>query len=164
MDAFFREAAISFVSGTFSFVLSWYWFQKRLAAHMLELKHQKDELNKRTLEILERDVAILKQSITPISAAFQAMLVKELTHFHTPEMDALLVKLGPPYSLSWADEQRLVELLQERTSEVSGLLTESERDAASILPAVIKRVKSELVIQKANKWLGVDRRSDVQQP
>ena len=43
---------------------------------------------------LERQVALVGQAIVPISAAFQAILIKELTHIHTPVLDRLLEKVG----------------------------------------------------------------------
>ena len=79
----------------------------------------------------------------PISTAFQAILIKELTHFHTPEMDALMAKIGPPNTLTVVEQERLAVLLNERMKDMGPLISDSERDAARILPAIMKRAKIE---------------------
>jgi hypothetical protein len=94
---------------------------------------------------LEKQLALVGQQIQPISTAFQAMLVKELTHFHTPEMDALMVKLGPPYELTPEEELKLIAGLKERAESLEGVIPESEREAATMLPMVMRRVRNELV-------------------
>lgn len=81
--------------------------------------------------------------VVPLNTAFQALLMKDLTHAHTPEMDALLVKLGPPYKLTTEDETRLSYLLYDRYRNEDGDVTERERDAARMLPMLMKRVKEE---------------------
>ena len=130
--------------GTFlTFASTWFWTQRNNArdkANALALEHGK--LLGRVTD-LEAKLAVLNQAVIPISTAFQAILIKELTHYHTPEMDALLVKLGPPYVLTQADEVRLASLLIARTADVDPLISDSERDAANILPAVIRRVRIE---------------------
>jgi len=79
----------------------------------------------------------------PLNMAMQAMLIKELTHYHAPEMDVLMQNLGPPSTLSESEEARLAVLLDERTREMGPLISPSERDAAAILPVIIKRAKAE---------------------
>jgi len=106
-----------------------------------------DEVEKRERRIseLERQLAVLNQVVVPISTAFQAILIKELTHMHTPEMDALLAKIGPPSTLTDAEEVELAEGLAQRAKDMGDQISESERDAALILPSVIKRAKAESV-------------------
>lgn len=83
---------------------------------------------------LERKASATDFLVAPVAAAMQAILVKTLTHDHAPELDALLAKLSP-YSLTPEEAERIVVLLEERETE---LVNEEERDAAHILPAVIR--------------------------
>ena len=134
---------LALLSAALTFLGSWFWFTRESARRALELHEIEDRKAHDRITELEKSVAVLSQSMLPLSAAFQAILVKELTHFHTPVMDALLQKLGPPYTISPAEEVQLRALLVERAAEMDGLLTESEREAAIMLPMVIKRVKTE---------------------
>ena len=102
----------------------------------------KSSLLRRVIE-LERRGALLNQQTIPISAAFQAILVQDLTHFHTPEMDELMVKLGPPFILTEKEAERLITLLSERECDLGPEVSQSERDAARMLPLVIRRVAME---------------------
>lgn len=95
------------------------------------------------LNELENKLALVSQAVVPLNLAMQAMLIKELTHYHTPEMDALMAKLGPPSALAVEEEARLAALLDERTRDMGPLISDSERDAAHILPAIIKRARLE---------------------
>jgi hypothetical protein len=90
---------------------------------------------------LERRFSLIGQAIIPVSTAFQTMLVRELTHFHTPEMDSLMAHIGPPSTLSEEETNRLVVLLRQRASEPD--VPASERDAAYMLPAVMRRATAE---------------------
>jgi hypothetical protein len=92
---------------------------------------------------LEAKLALVNAAVIPISTAFQAILIRELTHLHTPEMDALLVKIGPPLTLTPAEEERLAVMLRERAKDKDKEIPNSERDAALILPAVMKRARAE---------------------
>jgi hypothetical protein len=126
-----------------TFLINRYWFWRAdVIRQAVILAEAHDKLILRVIE-LERQLGLVNQAILPMSTAFQAILVKELTHAHTPEMDALLVKLGPPYVLTPAEEQRLAILLNERYSQLDPLVSESEREAAMILPLVMKRVRRE---------------------
>jgi len=92
---------------------------------------------------MEVTLTMIGQSILPMSTAFQAILVKELTHFHTPVVDALLEKLGPPLTITEEEMETLKAELIKRTEELDPLVGEAERESAIILPYVIKRVKRE---------------------
>lgn len=98
------------------------------------------------VEDLELQLALVKQSVLPISTAFQTLLIKELTHYHTEEMDALLVKIGPPNILTPEEIVRLHVMLIERTQDMHELISDSERDAAAIFPIVMKRAKAEAAL------------------
>lgn len=99
----------------------------------------------RRLTELDMRVKTLTETVIPISAAFRSVLIRELTHNHTPELDALLQKLEPTNKLTSQEEVRLAVLLRERVVEFNDpLITDSERDAAAMLPMVLKRVQREL--------------------
>jgi hypothetical protein len=88
---------------------------------------------------LETKLALVNQQVIPINAAFQAVLVHQLTHYHTPELDALLQKIGPPNTMTEVEKNRFGILLKERTTDIGSEITPSERDAATMLPMVMKR-------------------------
>jgi len=142
-EGLFNSIWLALLSAALTFIGSWYWFNRNIARRMMEAHESEDARAHARIAELEKTVALLSQAMLPVSAAFQAILVRELTHFHTPVMDKLLEKLGPPYTISPAEEVQLRALLVERAAEMDGLLTESEREAAIMLPMVIKRVKTE---------------------
>src|SRR6185369_12062042 len=90
-----------FVGSTVSFIASWYWFTKstriKLAEQLADARIKEadrlaaanEKLLARLTE-LEKQQSIMGQTILPISTAFQSILIKELTHLHTPVMDRLL--------------------------------------------------------------------------
>jgi len=110
------------------------------AATYWQAKAKREAAEKR-IDALEMKLALVTQSVTPISAAIQAILIKELTHTHKVEMDALLVKVGPPNVLTPEEELRLAAMLKERSKDPD--IPRSERDAAEILPAIIRRAEAE---------------------
>jgi len=92
---------------------------------------------------LELQIALLTQQVSPLWTAAQAILIKQMTHYHAPELDALLRKIGPPVTLTAQEEHRLYVLLEERTKDMGALIDSSERDAAAMLPLIIRRVREE---------------------
>ncbi len=142
MPSFSSLAPVLFAS-LLAFISAWIWFSRGQAiAKARDLAEGHTLLLNRVSE-LEAKQRELNQSVVPINAAMQALLIRELTHFHTPEMDALLVKLGPPNTLSEAEELRLSVMLEERSHDVGIDMSPSERDAAFILPAIIRRAHRE---------------------
>jgi hypothetical protein len=118
------------------------YFFNRLSRRQDSRMASENRLQARVSE-LERQNSLVTQAIVPISAAFQAILIKELTHFHTPRMDMLLAKVGPPNELSTDEEDELRVLLIHREQDMSNEITDSERDAARMLPMVIRRARIE---------------------
>lgn len=120
-------------------------FWNRRSRRTLEgaIRREAEDAVKARLTELESKLQVLNQAVVPISAAFQAILIKELTHFHTPEMDALMEKIGPPSRLTLQEEQRLFRLLNNRATELNGEIPVLERDAATMLPMVMRRAKAE---------------------
>ena len=94
------------------------------------------------IAVLEKQLALMEQVVTPISVAFQQMLIKQLTHPHTPELDELLSRIKQP-GLNLDEMEQLACLLAERVDDSD--FDESERDAARMLPMVMRRVKHELL-------------------
>lgn len=137
------DAAMVVFSASLGFLAQRYFSsRKELRADALELATEKKAIMFRIAE-LETKLALVNAAVVPISTAFQAILIKELTHFHTPEMDALLVKVGPPMILSEAEQAKLTVMLKDREQDLGPEISDSERDAAYILPAVMKRARVE---------------------
>lgn len=140
LETWFNTLAITVIGAGLSFFAGWFLYYlagKRRAAAVLAAANSK--LSDRVFE-LERQLSLVNQAVVPISAAFQAILIKELTHYHTPEMDELMLKLGPPIVLTIKESKRLTILLEERTQDMNSIISDSERDAAHMLPMVMKRV------------------------
>ena len=138
--SWYNSIAISIVTagiGTLLTVLMWYASNKRAEATAIAASHEK--LLNRVVE-LESQLKLVNQAVVPISAAFQAILIKDLTHAHTPEIDELLRKIGPPFILTDAEVERLVVLLRQVTHDMGNLVDQQERDAAVMLPLVMRRV------------------------
>lgn len=134
----------------------WTWFWRGRTATVEKLQREKaavtalaEKLASQHKELedkvnaLTSQLGLVSQVVTPINQAMQALLIRELTHYHTPELDALMAKLPPEGTLSPEEEQRIAVLLQEREEQMDGSIPESEREAAHILPYVIKRVRAE---------------------
>jgi hypothetical protein len=100
-------------------------------------------VREKRLVAMETKLALVDAAVIPIATAMQAILIKELTHFHTPEMDDLLIKVGPPNTLTEDEQARLIVMLQERTKDLGEEISPSERDAAFIFPIVMKRAAAE---------------------
>jgi hypothetical protein len=81
---------------------------------------------------LERQVAVLMSDAVPVKALVQALAIAKLTHIHTPEMDALLLKVGPPSTLTASEIDRMESLLRERAADPN--FDEEERIWARIFP------------------------------
>lgn len=134
----------------------WAWFWRFRSKTVARLEDEKkaviDKANQlakeheqlvHTVAELKSQLSLVSQVVTPINQAMQALLIRELTHLHTPELDALLAKLPPDGELTPEEFARLIELLAQRVDKLNGAIPESEREAAIILPYIIKRVKAE---------------------
>jgi len=154
------QVALLLLSAFLSFASVAYW--TRLSRRDKERDRVRDEAKEKAdqetdarediisrLLKLETSLAVIDQKVVPISTALQAILVKELTHYHTPMMDALLARIGPPSMLSDVEEVILTEALLERTHDMGQLISDAERDAAFILPAIMRRAKVECAIMQS---------------
>jgi hypothetical protein len=90
---------------------------------------------------LKSQMLILGQAVQPLTAAMAAVLVKQLTHFHAPNTDALLAKVGPPSTLTRAEEKQLAEAMDTRM--IDGDITLLERNSAQLLLLFIERSRLE---------------------
>jgi uncharacterized protein YfkK (UPF0435 family) len=135
-ESWVNTVAICVLTALFSFTTAAYFFRKasqEVAERLMQAK----------IAELETKLAIVNQAVVPLNAAMQAMLIKELTHYHTPEMDELMRALGPPSTITEDERTRLTVLLEERSRDMGPLISDSERDAATILPIVIKRAQAD---------------------
>lgn len=130
-----------------TFFATRYWSGKAKRTSDDDRRAVEREAMKARVAELEAQIKGLSVSVQPLSAAFQAILVAKLTHFHTPEMDGLMRKLEPP-TLTAEEEQRLYVLLEERTRDLNGRIDDAERNAATMLPMVMQMVKADLEAEK----------------
>jgi hypothetical protein len=121
---------------SFIVAMCWSWHMYRAD------QNERNLLRGRVLET-ERRIVELSQSVTPISAAFQAVLIGQLARCRTPEMDALMRRAGPPNLLTPEEEERLETLLADVARDPDASIRDCEREAAHILPTVIKRARRE---------------------
>ena len=136
-ETILNSVVLAAFSAALAFASAWF------LAHRAAKTAERTQLLQRVSE-LESKLALVNQQMIPISTAMVAMFVKELTHYHTPEMDALMVKIGPPNTLTAQDYDRLAVLLEERTRDMGPLITDSERDAAGMLLPMLKRSRIEM--------------------
>jgi hypothetical protein len=102
---------------------------------------EKADVVKRLTE-LERQLGIVGAQVAPFNTAFQSILIKQLTHAHTPYQDALMEKLGEagiPPTITEAEEDALIEVLKKIAADPA--VPDDERDAAKMLPIQMRRVK-----------------------
>lgn len=148
-QSFLNSLGLVVIGAILTFIAARYWNQKGARSKEDDrLRAERDQYHERVIA-LEKSQAILGQAVTPMMAAVQAVLIQKLTHMHTPVMDELLTKLEPTNTLTPEEEIHLGVLLKERAKDLDGRISEDERDAALILPAVIKMVKTEAEAIKA---------------
>jgi hypothetical protein len=149
VDEVIRILKPALIGAAIAFATSWFWYVQNLKS---KAKERRDlafsDMVRRTAE-LEKQIAVLGQAVQPISVAFQSMLIKELTHFHTPVMDDLMTRIGPPSTLTVEEETELAAALKERAEDPGQHIPQSEREAALMLPYVIRRAKAEVSVQNS---------------
>lgn len=154
MAELFIRIGMLLATAVVSFLASWFWFKKNNQREDMQRQDERSGADRSRIEQLEKQLAALTQNVLPISAAFQAILIKQLTHFHTPELDALLEGLERD-TLTAEDEKRLATLLEQRTQDMGGQIDDSEREAAVMLPLVNRRVRAETAADLALQVVAV---------
>ena len=140
---FLNSLILAVVSAGMAFLASRYFSNRRMIDAEREKAILANALRDDRITALTTQLAVISAAVVPISTAFQSILIKELTHYHTPELDALMARVGPPSQLNEIETQRLELLLRERSKDMAKDIPESERDAALMLPLVMKRAKAE---------------------
>jgi hypothetical protein len=96
----------------------------------------------------ETRLAVVTAQMVPLNAAMLQAIVKQMTHIHTPELDALMTRVGPhavPPPLTPDEEVLMYRLVAERRVAVDAEIDEDERDAAAIFPVILKRANAEAI-------------------
>jgi hypothetical protein len=140
---FTNSVLLLIISAILAFAAAWFWFSRNTAIEKAKVLAVDHAAVLSRLSFAEAQLARIDQVVVPINTMMQAMLVRELTHYHTPEMDELMKKIGPPSLLSEEETKRLIVLLEERTKDMGPLISASERGAATILPVIMERAKAE---------------------
>jgi hypothetical protein len=166
MSPLVNSIVLTTFGSALSFVVAWYWFTRHARVRDADRAREEQSILRGRVTELEKQLIAIGTQVVPMNAAFQAILIKELTHAHTPRMDELLVKLGPPYILTDQEAAELSTALEARYKNIDALVDESERDAAKILPLVMKRVKAEaeLLMADPNTPLVLRVVTNVQEP
>jgi hypothetical protein len=149
LTEYISQGVYALATGVVSFFGALFWAHKRSKTAAAEERATATTARETRITELERQVALLGLTVQPLSAAFQAILVKQLSHFHTPRIDLLLSKLGPPVLLTPDEEIELSKELQQRAIAMASEITDDERGAAFMLPYVVQRVRREAVQQVA---------------
>lgn len=153
-ESLLNSIGIAVFGATLSFMVAWFWYIKTRTeskaaaaiktaedkAAAIAVEHAAVVQRLTELETKER---MSGQMMTPIITAFQSLLIKQLTHDEKPEMDALMVKVGPPDVLNDTERDRLMVMLQQRAEDMGLEISHSERDAAMILPIVMQMAAKE---------------------
>jgi len=138
-----NSIAIGLVMLFFGLGVTAFWRYRDAATKRAEKLLDENEKLETRMRDMEKSLLLVNQQVLPMNAAFQAILIRELTHFHTPRMDELMQMMGPPCLLTDDDREELDDLLVERTLDMGDMISESERDAARMLPMVMRRVARE---------------------
>ncbi len=141
----FNTVALAFLTFALAFVSSLYFFNRNQVAGKAKLLAEEHDRLLARVAVLEGQLLLVNATVLPIATAFQQVLVRQLTHLHEPEADLLLAKID---TLTYEEHQRLAVILQDRYEKPDPLISESEREAAKILPYVNKRAKEEARVLK----------------
>ena len=118
-EPFFNSLLLAIVGAILTFLVTRYFANRR----MIESEHDKavlsNALRDDRITALQTQLAVISAAVVPISTAFQSILIKELTHYHTPELDALMKRVGPPSLLNEVETNRL-EISPARAIERHG--------------------------------------------
>jgi hypothetical protein len=116
-----------------------YWRKRDRMQKMIDRRAASSALTLDKVLELESQLAQLKLTVTPITDAMQQLLIKKLTHFHTPILDALMQRALSGI-ITPEENAKMERLLVEREKELDTEVNEYERICARILPDVIRLV------------------------
>lgn len=137
------QIVVVFFAAGLTFLAARYWYTRHVRdAKVAEAIRDKEELQDR-VTALEKQLLAFSSEVQPISEAFRAILIKQLTHFHTPVLDALMQKIGPPNTLTEPEMKLLCDELQKREKDMGPMIDDSERNAAKLLPLLVERMRIE---------------------
>lgn len=107
----------------------------------------RDALTERLFK-MDAQLAVLGTQVSPLWAAVQSKIAKDLTHpsvqFH--EMDELLRRLEA-LTITPKERQRLHDLLIERTTSVDPEVSEAEKESAKLMIGVMDKVLKEAEVE-----------------
>lgn len=145
-QAMINSALIVAFGAVLSFIAAWFWFARNAAvrkAEAIAIAHDALVARVAEQETRLRLSEQATQAAAPIVTAFQALMIQKLTHADKPEMDKLMVRVGPPDTLTDDERARLLVMLHERSQDMAPAITDGERDAARILPIVMRMAAEE---------------------
>jgi hypothetical protein len=148
MTQLFQSLGVAVVVAVLGFLAATYWWQKNAAVKEADRLAAISASQDRRIADMEGKILLLNQHVMPLSAAYQAFLIHKLTHFHTPVMDKLMVKLTDG-TISPEEKRDLIRALKERESDMGEAIDDAERDAARMLPMVMKQVEADAVAMHA---------------
>jgi len=126
------------LSAALTFIIAWFW------RYRATRDAERDKILTR-LGDLDRQLAVVSTQVSPLWAAVQSKIAKDLTHPHPQfkQMDALLRKLEA-MTITPDERTLLGELLEERIVSDDPAVNEDERDSATIMKIVMKKAEKEL--------------------
>jgi len=123
------------------------WWVDRRSRHSeksVDFKEASAAKNEDRIRVLEQQIIIMQTQVSPLWASVQARISSDLHHpdpqFH--EMDLLLEKLDN-LTINANERARLIILLGERAISTDPLVTQKQRDSASIMVIIMKKVVAE---------------------
>lgn len=131
MNPFYNTIIILIIGAGITFVLG------RLSTKINKKELDSEDKENRIIE-LEQKLAVLSAEAAPIHAAFLAMSIAKLTHFHTPATDKILQKIIYPFSQTEEEIEELRIVMEERMIELNGEIEGAEKIHAKILPDLIR--------------------------
>lgn len=141
------ETAVAILVSVGLLVAGWMfkvWYENRekgSAASVATTSRNSDRL-----DAVEKQLAQIDFKVTPMWAKVQKQISEDLHHPHArfKEMDALLEKLDNETIDDYSgDRDRLLELLDERSTDMGPEITDSQRASAAIMKTVMEKVVEE---------------------
>jgi hypothetical protein len=126
-----------------TFLASAYWRWRRKSDAVAAKNAATIKALQEQLTVQQGQLQMLGVAVQPLTAAMASMLVKSLTHYHTPDTDVLLAKVGPPNTLTQEEEEDLRGLMNERSNDRAARISPLERNAAQLLLLIVERNRLE---------------------